>query len=100
MDRDTWIAGQDAAGSHADMPPSVMDMVVGQHGCAGHVQPLQPALHASRSHRNGQQGRRGVVVGCAPDSPGDQLAVVGDEDRLRGRVSVEIGSVVRASGIN
>ena len=39
-----WIAGQDAAGSHADMPPFVMDMVVGQLGCAGHVQPLQPTL--------------------------------------------------------
>ena len=71
MDRDTWIAGQDAAGSHADMPPSVMDMVVGQHGCAGHVQPLQPALDTQAALiEMDNRGRRGAVVGCAPDSLG------------------------------
>ena len=40
-------AGQDVTGSHTDISPSVMDMVMGQHGCAGNVQPLQPAFDSN-----------------------------------------------------
>ena len=44
MQSNALVAGQDASGSHADMTASAMEMVGGQLGCAGHMQPLQAPL--------------------------------------------------------
>ena len=80
-----------------------MDMVVGQWLCWPRAATATGPRHASRSEMDNRGGEE-LLLDVRPTrlGAGDQLAVVGDEDRLRGRVSVEIGhnSVVRASGIN
>ena len=76
------------------MPPFGMGMVVGQLGCAGDMQPLQPPLDTQAALiEMDDRGGEELLLDARPTDlgAGNQLTVVGDDDRLRGRLSVEIG---------
>ena len=85
-------AGQDVTGSHTDMSPFLMDMVMGQHGCAGHVQPLQPAFDTQPTLiEMGDRGRDELLADAFQSgvSSGDKLTGGCKHDRLRGGMTVE-----------
>ena len=85
-------AGQDVTGLHTDMSPFLMDMVMGQHGCAGHVQPLQLACdtHPTLIEMD-DRGRDELLADVFQSgvSSGDKLTGGCEHDRLRGGMTVE-----------
>ena len=85
-------AGQDATGSHTDMSPFVIDMVMGQHGCAGHVQPLQPTCNTQPTLiEMDDRGSDELLADAFPScvGAGDKLTGGCEHERLRGGLTVE-----------
>ena len=92
MQSNALVAGQDASGSHADMTASAMEMVGGQHGCAGHMQPLQATLDTQPTLI--EMDDRVSEELCADAFPSrlgaaDKLTAGREYDRLRGCIAVE-----------
>ena len=93
MDSNPPIAGQDGS-LHADLTPFGMGMVVGQLGCAGHMQPLQPLLDTQPTLiKIDDRGCADLLLDAHPTRPGlnHELTIGGDHDRFRGPLAVEIG---------
>ena len=92
MQSNALVVGQDASGSHPDMAAFVMDVVLGQFGCAGHVQPPQPPCdtHAAlieMDDRRSNQVLTNLFQACLRTA--GKLAGGREDDRLRRRIPVE-----------
>ena len=92
MQSNALVMGQDASGSHPDMAAFVMDVVLGQFGCAGHVQPPQPPCdtHAAlieMDDRRSNQLLTNLFQACLRTA--GKLAGGCQQHRLRRRIPVE-----------
>ena len=87
MQSNALVMGQDASGSHPDMPAFVMHVVVGQFLCAGHVQPPQPLCdtHTTLIEMDDRRSNQLLAnLGQARLRMAGKLASGGEYHRLRG----------------
>ena len=92
MQSNALVMGQDASGSHADMPAFVMDVVLGQFCCAGHVQPPQPPCdtHAALIEMDDRRSNQLLTnLFQTRLRTAGKLAGGREDDRLRRRIPVE-----------